>query len=109
MGRKNRESGLHLIKRSGSKLWYVQGTLFGERVRESTQTKLRKEVEIVKAKLVEAIKKVHLYGERPKVGFNTCAAKHVREASVKSLDREECHIRLLSPYIGDGYDRYLSW
>jgi len=51
-------------------------------------------VEIVKAKLVEAIKKVHLYGERPKVGFNTCAAKHVREASVKSLDREECHRKI---------------
>ena len=99
MGRKNRESGLHLIKRPGSKFWYVQGTLFGERVRESTQTESREEAEIVKAKLVEAIKKIHLYGERPKVDFNTCAAKYVREASIKSLDRDECHIRQLSPYI----------
>jgi len=101
MGRKNRESGLHLIKRPGSKFWYVQGTLFGERVRESTQTESREEAEIVKAKLVEAIKKIHLYGERPKVDFNTCAAKYVREASIKSLDRDECHIRQLSPYIGE--------
>ena len=101
MGRKNRESGLHLIKRPGSKFWYVQGTLFGERVRESTQTESREEAEIVKAKLVDTIKKIHLYGERPKVDFNTCAAKYIREASIKSFDRGECHIRQLSPYIGE--------
>ena len=89
MGRKNRESGLHLIKRPGSKFWYVQGTLFGERVRESTQTESREEAEIVKAKLVDTIKKIHLYGERSKVDFNTCAAKYIREASIKSLDRDD--------------------
>ena len=100
MGRKNRERGLHLIKRPGSKIWYVQGTLFSERVRESTQTESREEAEIIKAKLVECIKKYHLYGERPKVEFNTCAAKYIRSASIKSLDRDECHIKQLSPYIG---------
>jgi len=101
MGRKNRESGLHLIKRPGSKFWYVQGTLFGERVRESTQTESREEAEIVKAKLVDTIKKIHLYGERSKVDFNTCAAKYIRGASIKSLDRDECHVKQLSPYIGE--------
>ena len=101
MGRKNRESGLHLIKRPSSQFWYVQGTLFGERIRHSTQTQSREEAEIVKAKLVEEIKKIHLYGERPRVDFNTCAAKYISGASIKSLDRDECHIRQLSPYIGE--------
>ena len=32
--------------------------------------------------------------------FNTCAAKYIRSASIKSLDRDECHIKQLSPYIG---------
>jgi len=100
MGRKNREPGLHLVKRGGSKFWYVQGTLFGKRVRESTQTESREEAEIIKAKLVDDIKKNHLYGEMPRVDFNTCATKYIRNASIKSLDRDECHIKQLSPYIG---------
>ena len=100
MGRKNREQGLHLVKRDGSKFWYVQGTLFGERLRESTQTKSREEAEIIKAKLVDDIKKKYLYGERPKVDFNTCATKYIKGASIKSLDRDECHIKQLSSYIG---------
>jgi integrase len=35
------------------------------------------------------------------VDFNTCAAKYIRGACIKSLDRDECHIRQLTGYIGE--------
>ena len=87
MGRKT--AGIKLVKRKGNPNWYVEGTLFKRRVRQSTSTASKEEATLILNDIVSQLKRKHVYGEEDGfVDFNTVAAKHLNESTKASIKEE---------------------
>ena len=99
MGRKT--AGIKLVKRKDSSYWYAEGTLFGERVRESTGTVSKEEATLILNDIIHKLKRKRVYGEEDAVvDFNTVAAKHLNESTKVSIKEDARYIEQLAPYIG---------
>lgn len=101
MGRTKREPGLHLVKREGSELWQIQGTIFNIRIRESTGTNNKDAAEVIKNRRVKDIHDELIHGKRSQVVFAKLAEKHLVESSKRSINRDMVCIEQLLPYIGE--------
>lgn len=88
-----------LIKRAGT--WHIQKTIAGIRIRESTGTSCLAEAERMLARRIEEIRRVAVFGERPKRTFREAATKHLNEASKASINRDSDLLDVLDPLIGD--------
>jgi integrase len=99
MGRKT--AGIKLVKRKNLSNWYVEGTLFGKRVRESTGTASKEEAILILNNIVDRKKRKHIYGEEDAVvDFNTVAAKHLNESAKASIKEDARYIEQMAPYVG---------
>ena len=99
MGRKT--TGIKLVKRKGSPNWQVEGTLFKQRVRESTGTASEEEATLILNDIINRKKRKHVYGEEEAVvDFNTVAAKHLNESTKVSINEDARYIEQMAPYIG---------
>ena len=96
MGRK-KISGL--VKRG--EVWHIDKTIRGSRVCCSTGTSDFQEAERFLAKIMEDIRKVTVYGERPKRTFRMAATKYLQETEKRSLDRDAGCLQNIIPYVGD--------
>ncbi len=99
MGRKT--TGIKLIKRKNSQHWQVEGTLFKQRVRESTGTASNEEANLILNDIVNRLKRKHFYGEEDAVvDFNTVAAKYLNESTKATIKEDARYIEQMAPYIG---------
>jgi integrase len=99
MGRKT--AGIKLVKRKDSPYWYIEGTLFKQRVRESTGTSSEEDATLILNDIVNQLKRKHVYGEEDAVvDFNTVAAKHLNESTKVSIKEDARYIEQMAPYIG---------
>ena len=100
MGRKT--TGIKLVRRNGASNWYVEGTLFKRRVRQSTGTTSKEEAELIRNDIVNRLKRKHVYGEEDSVvDFNTIAAKYLNESIKVSIKEDARYIEQMAPYIGE--------
>ena len=99
MGRKT--TGIKLVKRKDSLYWYVEGTLFSQRVRESTGTTSKEEATLILNDIIHKLRRRHVYGEEDAVvDFNTVAAKYLNESTKVSIKEDARYIEQMAPYIG---------
>ena len=99
MGRKT--AGIKLVKRKGAPNWYVEGTLFKRRVRQSTSTASKEEATLILNDIVNQLKRKHVYGEEDSVvDFNTVAARHLNESNKVSIKEDARYIEQMASYIG---------
>ena len=99
MGRKT--AGIKLVKRKGSSYWHAEGTLFGQRIRQSTGTASEEEATLILNDIITQLKRKHVYGEENAfVDFNTVAAKHLNESTKVSIKEDARYIEQMAPYIG---------
>ena len=99
MGRKT--AGIKLVKRKDSPYWQVEGTLFKQRVRESTGTASEEEATLILNDIIHKLKRKHVYGEEDAVSdFNTVAAKHLNESTKASIKEDARYIEQMASYIG---------
>ena len=99
MGRK--QAGIKLVKRKDSPYWQVEGTLFKQRVRESTGTASEEEATLILNDIIFKLKRKYVYGEEDAVvDFNTVAAKHLNESTKVSIKEDARYIEQMAPYIG---------
>lgn len=99
MGR--RTAGIKLIKRKGSPYWHAEGTLFGQRIRQSTGTTSEEEATLILNDIINQLKRKHVYGEEDViVDFNTVATKHLNESIKASIKEDARCIEQMAPYIG---------
>ncbi len=97
-----RQQGPQLVQRKGSTSWYIQGSLFQERIRQSTGTSSREEAELILTDVIGRVRQRHLRGEEaPVADFNTLAAKHLNESDKASIKEDARHIRDLAPFVGE--------
>lgn len=97
MGRKKTPG---LYKRG--EYWHVDKQVFGQRIRESTQTNLLEEAEKYLARRIENLRQVVMYGARPKRKFREAATKFVAENQHKKSIRSDAEqLDILDKYIGD--------
>ena len=66
MGRKETQ-GIKLVKRKDSPYLHIKGTLFNERVRQSTGTTSKEEATLILNDIVSQLKRKHVYGEEDSV------------------------------------------
>jgi integrase len=99
MGRKT--AGIKLVKRKDSPYWHVEGTLFSQRVRQSTGTASEEEATLILNDIINQLKRKYVYGEDDAVvDFNTVAAKHLNESTKVSIKEDARYIEQMAPYIG---------
>jgi integrase len=97
MGRKKTPG---LYKRG--ECWHVDKQVFGQRIRESTQTNLLEEAEKYLARRIENLRQVVMYGARPKRKFREAATKFLTENQHKrSIQSDAEQLEMLDKYIGD--------
>ena len=82
-------------------VFYIEGTIFGQEVRESTFTKDQGEAELIFARFVEERKKAFLGGDATEPTFNEVAIVHINSECKKSVDKDFEYIHALKPYIGN--------
>ena len=100
MGR--RKAGIKLIKRKGYPNWYIEGTLFKRRIRQSTGTASKEEAILILNGIIDQLKRKHVYGEEDYiVDFNSVAAKHLNESTKISIKEDARYIAQMAPYIGN--------
>ncbi|NKB47395.1 MAG: tyrosine-type recombinase/integrase [Legionellales bacterium] len=89
-----------LYKRGST--WHVDKRVFGHRLCESTGTSILKEAESYVMKRIEDLRKILVYGERPKYSFREAATKYLLEHQDKaSIVNDAIYLKAIDPYIGD--------
>ena len=100
MGRKEAQ-GIKLVKRKDSPHLHIKGTLFNERVRQSTGTASKEEATLILNDIISQIKRKYVYGEEDTVvNFNTVAAKHLNESTKVTIKEDARYIEQMASYIG---------
>ena len=100
MGRKETQ-GIKLVKRKDSPYLHIKGTLFNERVRQSTGTSSKEEATLILNDIIGQIKRKYVYGEEETVvDFNTVAAKHLNESIKVTIKEDARYIEQMASYIG---------
>jgi integrase len=100
MGRKESQ-GIKLVKRKDSPYLHIKGTLFNERVRQSTGTSSKEEATLILNDIVSQIKRKYVYGQEDTVvDFNTVAAKHLNESIKVTIKEDARYIEQMASYIG---------
>lgn len=88
-----------LIKRGGT--WYINKTIAGQRIRESSGTSSLEEAECYLAFRMEEIRKAQIYGVRPRRTFREASIKYLKEAEKASIRCDALQLKMLDSYIGD--------
>ena len=96
MGRK-RTPGLTF--RSG--VWHIDKRFRGIRLCESTGTGDLGEAEAYLVQRLEALRRVVLYGERPRRTFRQAATKYLNEATKATLEDDARLLKHLDSFIGE--------
>src|SRR5262249_47312261 len=97
MGKRTRMPGL--TKRN--KIWWIDKTINGQRVQESTGTADLDEAQRYLIHKLEGLRQAKVYGIRPKRTFAQAAAKYLREKEKRSIADDISHLDALMPYIGE--------
>jgi integrase len=97
MGRKKT---IGLIKRGD--VWYIQKTVLGIKVRESTGTGEAEEAELILARRVEEIRQLVKFGIRREFTFREATTRYLEEnLHLSTIRNIAAYIELLDPHVGD--------
>ena len=96
-----KSQGIKLVKRKDSPYLHIKGTLFNERVRQSTGTSSQEEATLILNDIINQLKRKYVYGEEDVVvDFNTVAAKYLNESIKDSIKEDARYIEQMGLYIG---------
>ena len=89
-----------LYKRK-NEIWHIDKQIFGQRICESCGTSNLQEAELILANRIEEVRKVAIYGDRPKYIFREAATKYLNENThLANIGDYARLLEYLDPYIG---------